>query len=576
MCSMDRLSALFATVSRQGVTTAAALRHRFLACGIQPDDQRLSHFWQELAHLGDRPIDYDGFRALVGPELLLVARVLDGRLVIPEWHAFARDIQFLYDQVADDRSGANASSIPILRDADPERWGVAFCSVDGQRLAIGDVDVYHSIQSVSKPITYAHALQREGEAFTHQFVGTEPSGRPFNALDLLPDARPYNPCVNAGAIMVAGLVASAHPDRTSRAITQDLMDLWDDLCGRTGEVRFSEETMLCERATSSTNFAIAYLLQGRRGLPRGVDLHKMLDLYFSCCSIEMTARLLSVAAATLANGGVCPISGHQVLSTDIVKKTLSVMQAAGMYDNAGTFSLEVGLPGKSGVAGTVLVVIPNLLGFATFSPRLDSFGNSVRGVRFCHLLADRFSVHVYDNLSGGRSGCKRDPRASRHQRQQADLSELRWGLEHGDRGAMRVRDLILRTMVDTSLADGDLEADELAMMAAVHQELIGVPPAPGVLEALAQERRGPEPGSVVPGPFAQLLDDLAEEAGRIDDPARQIILDTAFRVACADGAIEAQEEATLRQVAAALGVCSGVLELEIHAFRQSRPSTGAA
>ena len=320
-------------------------------------------------------------------------------------------------------------------------------------------------------------------------MGTEPSGRPFNALDLLPDARPYNPCVNAGAIMVAGLVASAHPDRSSRAITQDLIDLWEDLCGHTGEVRFSEETMLSERATASNNFAIAYLLQGRRGLPRGVDLHKMLDLYFSCCSIEMTARLLSVAAATLANGGVCPISGHQVLSTDIVKKTLSVMQASGMYDNAGTFTLEVGLPGKSGVGGTVLVVIPNLLGFATFSPRLDSFGNSVRGVRFCHQLVDRFSVHVYDNLSGGRSGCKRDPRASRQQSRHADLSELRWGLENGDREALRVRDLILRTMVDISLADGDLEGEELATMAAVHRELIGVPPAPGALEALAQERR---------------------------------------------------------------------------------------
>ena len=222
---------------------------------------------------------------------------------------------------------SNADYIPILRDADPERWGVAICSVDGQRLAIGDVDVYHSIQSVSKPITYAYALNREGDDFTHQFVGVEPSGRPFNALDLLPDMRPFNPCVNAGAIMTAGVVASGFPERDSRAITQELMDLWAELCGHRGEVRFSAETMLTERASADNNFAIAYLLQGRRGLPRGVDLHKMLDVYFSCCSIEMTARSLSVAAACLANGGVCPISGRQVLSTDIVKRTLSVMQA---------------------------------------------------------------------------------------------------------------------------------------------------------------------------------------------------------------------------------------------------------
>ena len=155
----------------------------------------------------------------------MVERVLMNRLVIPDWPDFCQDIQFMYDQVAPDRSGANADYIPMLRDADPERWGVAICSVDGQRLAIGDVDVYHSIQSVSKPITYAYALNREGDDFTHQFVGVEPSGRPFNALDLLPDMRPFNPCVNAGAIMTAGVVASGFPERDSRAITQELMDL---------------------------------------------------------------------------------------------------------------------------------------------------------------------------------------------------------------------------------------------------------------------------------------------------------------------------------------------------------------
>lgn len=578
---MDRLAALFAEVSEGGVSSAAIIRERLLASGIQPDDVRLRHTWQGLEQLAERPIDLAAFRELVGPELLMVARVLNRQLVIPDWQEFRQDIQFIHDRVAPDRSGANADYIPILRDADPERWGVAICSVDGQRLAIGDVDIYHSIQSVSKPLTYAYALSREGEAFTHQFVGVEPSGRPFNALELPPDMRPYNPCVNAGAIMMAGLIASGFPEHDSRAITELLMDLWAELCGRCGEVRFSEETMLSERATADNNFAIAYLLQGCRGLPRGVDLHKMLDVYFSCCSIEMTARMLSVAAATLANGGVCPISGRQVLSTDIVKKTLSVMQAAGMYDSAGAFTLEVGLPAKSGVGGSVLVVIPNLLGFATFSPRLDAYGNSVRGVGFCRQLVDQFSVHVYDNLSGGRSGCKRDPRVSRRERKQADLGDLRWGISHGDRNALLVRDLILRCMVDISLADGELESEELAMMAQVHQELIGEPPAEGALESLADSRSAsaaaapaagaaPQDPASPAGPFGQLLVELREQASRIDDQARQIILETAFRVACADGTIEEEEEEKLRQVAAALAIGEGVLDLEINAFRQSR------
>jgi tellurite resistance protein len=386
--------------------------------------------------------------------------------------------------------------------------------------------------------------------------------------------------VNAGAIMIAGLVASGFPDRDSRGITQELMDLWAELCGNCSPMHFSEETMLSERATADNNFAIAYLLQGRRGLPRGVDLHKMLDVYFSCCSIEMTARMLSVAAATLANGGVCPISGRQVLSTDIVKKTLSVMQAAGMYDSAGAFTLEVGLPAKSGVAGSVLVVIPNLLGFATFSPRLDAYGNSVRGVRFCRQLVERFSVHVYDNLSGGHSGCKRDPRVSRKQRKQADLSDLRWGISHGDRTALRVRDLILSCMIDISLADGELEAPELEMMAAVHAELIGERPAPGALEALARQRQLPPapqgaPAAEMEGAntltaFDRLLLELSEQSGQIDDQAREIILETAFRVACSDGILEEEEQEKLRAIARALGIGEGVLELEINAFQHSR------
>ncbi|MFM9088723.1 MAG: glutaminase, partial [Cyanobium sp.] len=356
-----RLLDLFEAVAVDGLASAQAIIDRIEASGIQQDDHRLATTMARLEKHGDQPIDLTTFTTLVADEVLMLSRAFHRQLVIPDWHAFSRDIHTIYHRVAPDRSGANADYIPILRDADPEPWGVAICTVDGQRLAMGDVDIYHSIQSVSKPITYAHALGLEGEAFTHQFVGVEPSGRPFNALDLLPDQRPFNPCVNAGAIMMAGLVASGAPELDSRQITQQLMDLWGRLSGGLAEVRFSEETMLSERATADNNFAIAYLLRGRLGLPRGVDLHKMMDVYLSCCSIEMTARMLSIAAATLANGGVCPISGDQVLETDVVKRTLSVMQAAGMYDNAGTFTLEVGLPAKSGVGGSVMVGVPNLL-----------------------------------------------------------------------------------------------------------------------------------------------------------------------------------------------------------------------
>jgi glutaminase len=575
---MDRLQQLFDGVALDGSTSEWRIKERIAASGIDLNDRRLAATMARLRQHGDGPIDFAQFRELVAEELLMVSRSFNRQLVIPDWQDFRADIETIYLKVAPNEAGKNADYIPILRDADPNPWGVAICSVDGQRMAFGDVDIYHSIQSVSKPITYAYALRHEGDVFTHQFVGVEPSGRPFNALDLLPDQRPYNPCVNAGAIMMAGLVASGYPELTDREITQLLMDLWSELCGGLAPVRFSEETMLSERATADNNFAIAYLLRGGLGLPRGVDLHKMMDVYLSSCSIEMTASMLAVAAATLANGGVCPTTGRQVLPADVVKRTLSVMQAAGMYDNAGSFTLEVGLPGKSGVAGAVMVVVPNLMGFATFSPRLDPFGNSVRGVAFCHDLVDRFTFHMYDSLSGGRSGCKRDPRDSQNNRKQRDLSDLRWGVVHGDRNATRIRDLMLDCMVAITLADGEIEEPELLTMAQVYAELMAIEPDLAELRALAEDAQQQLAGaeSAATDPFALLLARLGEQLPELDDNARELILESAFRVACSDGEIEPEEDLQLRALAEVLAINEGVLELEIARFQRQMLAKAAS
>ena len=371
--------------------------------------------------------------------------------------------------------------------------------------------------------------------------------------------------------MMAGLVASGTPTLNAREITQTLMDLWGSLCGGIAQVRFSEQTMRSERDTADNNFAIAYLLRGRLGLPRGVDLHKMMDVYLSCCSIEMTARMLSVAAATLANGGVCPITGEQVLTTDVVKKTLSVMQASGLYDNAGTFTLEVGLPAKSGVAGAVLVVIPNVMGLATFSPRLDDYGNSVRGVSFCQQLVDRFTFHVYDSLSGGRSGCKRDPRASQHSRKQKDLSDLRWAVSHGDRYALKVKDLMLECMIAITLADGQIEQPEIQGIAETFAQIMDQKPDQAELYALAmarQEQAAAAARAGADGPFEGLLSRLRHELPILDDNGRELVLESAFRVACADGEIETAEDLQLRAIADVLAINPGVLELEIAHFKR--------
>lgn len=562
---------LFAVIENNGRTTAGRFRKEIENAGISADDFRLRRTMAKLASLGEQPIDYDLFANIIGEELIIAGKILTRRLIIPDWQEFCNDIDLVFRQVALETDGSNADYIPILRDADPEKWGVALCTVDGQRIGLGDIDVYHSIQSVCKPLNYAYALASEGMEFTHKFVGVEPSGRRFNDLTMLTDTRPYNPCVNAGAIMTAGIVASGFPELNAREITQEIMNLWSRLCGYSSEVLFSKETMISERDTADTNFAIAHLLRGQTGLPRGVDLQKMMEVYLSCCSIEMTARMLSVAAATLANGGVCPITGEQVLATDVVKKTLSIMQMAGIYDNAGAFVLEVGLPAKSGVAGALLVVVPNLMGFATFSPRLDVFGNSVRGVSFCRQLVDRFTFHMYDSLSGGRSGCKHDPRASQKNRKKSDMSDLRWVLTYGDLYAAKVRDLILECMISVSLADRELEETEIKMIGDIYTEILGVHPNNSELKSLAlskQERAAQATKLGLNTPFQDLIIILKSELPSLDDNACEMILESAFRIACADGEVEEEEEQMLQAIANALDINKRVLELEISLFKR--------
>jgi tellurite resistance protein len=262
-----------------------------------------------------------------------------------------------------------------------------------------------------------------------------------------------------------------------------------------------------------------------------------------------------------------PCRGSQA-RWEVVKKTLAVMQCAGMYDNTGVFTLEVGLPAKSAFAGSVMVVLPNLMGFATFSPRLDSFGNSVRGVAFCRDLVDRFTFHVYESLSGGRTGCKQDPRESQHNRKQRDLSDLRWALAYGDRYAIKVRDLTLTCMIDICLANSEIEAPEISSIADSYGASIGSAIDSAELEALAEARQAEAAAPGVLPPFECLVACLLREQVQLDDNARELILEAAFRVACADSEIEPEQHSRLLAIAESLAIHPGVLELEIDRFQR--------
>lgn len=290
---------------------------------------------QERAH--SVGLDYKTFIELVSPCASLFLKAFSEGLVVPHWATFRTDMEFHFEQCASNVDGENAQYIPILKNANSDQFGLSICSIDGQRFSIGDASVKHSIQSVSKPVTLALGLANEGRDFMRQWIDVEPAGRPFNTQDLEPETnRPFNSSINSGAIMSAGCFASAFPDETWRQVVDRIRGTWHKLCGEDHDVGFSEETFVSEKECAFNNFAIAYNLRGRKGLPRDIDLHKMLDVYLGCCSIEITAEALSVAAATLANGGICPITGREVFPADVVRSVLAETSICGMYNQAGT------------------------------------------------------------------------------------------------------------------------------------------------------------------------------------------------------------------------------------------------
>ena len=287
---------------------------------------------------------------------------------------------------ADVEAGDVARYIPELAVVDPSQFGICLATVDGAVYEAGDTRAPFSIQSMSKPLTYGIALERLGEDLVRSCVGVEPSGEAFNEISLAPQTgAPLNPMINAGAIACAGLVAADAEDPSDL-----ILGTYSLYAGRSLEI--DEAVYRSELETGHRNRAIAHLLRNFDVIADDPD--KALDLYFRQCSVSVDCCDLAMIAATLANGGVNPRSGERAVREDVVRGVLSVMATCGMYDSAGEWLISVGLPAKSGVSGGVLAVLPGRLGIGVFSPRLDSRGNSVRGIAVCKDLSHDLGLHL--------------------------------------------------------------------------------------------------------------------------------------------------------------------------------------
>lgn len=376
----------------------------------------------------------------------LIKKAVSKELIIPDFDSFCEQVEKIFHETKKNKGGKVADYIPQLARVNPEQYAVSICTVDGQRFSIGDARTNFCLQSSCKPINYCMALEELGEDKVHSHVGREPSGQSFNELTLNDSGLPHNPMINAGAMMSCSLIANGLEiaDRFDK-----VSNTWSALCGRK-PVYFNNAVYLSERKTADRNFALAYFMRENSAFPENTNLTETLEFYFQCCSIESCTYDLSVAAATLANAGTNPLTGDQIFHSSTIQNCLSLMLSCGMYDFSGEFAFKIGLPAKSGVSGALMLVIPNVMGISIWSPRLDSHGNTVRGVEFCKQLTEKYSFHQYDSLTGHSN--KTNPRNKQKELKVSKMMELIWASSHGD------LDEILRLEsegVDLEIADYD-------------------------------------------------------------------------------------------------------------------------
>ena len=305
-------------------------------------------------------------------------------------------VESIYEKYKHVDDGEVATYIPELGKADPKHFGICIATVDGHVIRVGDWDKEFTIQSMCKPFAFQLALEQCGLEETLKHIGVEPSGDAFNSIELdAKTSRPFNAMINAGAIAVASLIKKSPVE----AGIQAFVDTMSEAAGR--HLKIDYAVMHSETVTGNRNRAIAYLLRNFEIIDEHVV--ETLQQYFAQCSLLVNCHDMAMMGATLANMGTNPITGEQVFDFQFIKYVLTVMFTCGLYNYAGGWAYEVGLPAKSGVAGGIFGVVNRQLGISVYSPKLDAQGNSVRGILACKELAGHFGLHAFEFTNVGSS-----------------------------------------------------------------------------------------------------------------------------------------------------------------------------
>ena len=298
-------------------------------------------------------------------------------------------IDQLYSSYKALATGKPASYIPELAKTNPDNFGIAVVTAEGEIFKAGDHNILFSMQSTSKPFSYGLILEDYGREFIHAKVGVEPTGEAFNSIVELEKHthRPFNPMINSGAIVVSGLIKGHDLQERQSNVLKRFEKYLDH------SLTIDDKIYSSEKSTAHRNRSIAHLLR-HFGVFES-DIEDTLDIYFKQCSILVNTVDLATMAATLANGGVQPKTKAVALKKEYVGDMLSLMFTCGMYDSSGEWAYSVGIPAKSGVSGAIFGVVPGKLGIAVYSPPIDEKGNSLRGQEVFRDLSRELNLSIF-------------------------------------------------------------------------------------------------------------------------------------------------------------------------------------
>lgn len=298
--------------------------------------------------------------------------------------------QEAYDRFKTNTDGKNADYIPYLANIDKNLFGISICLLDGQVIQLGDSEYRFGIESVSKVHTAILVLRQYGAEKLLDMIGADATGLPFNSIIaiLLEKDHPSTPLVNAGAITACSMVEPiGDPDKKWEAIVSNITDL----CGSAPHL--IDELYKSESATNFNNRSIAWLLKNYNRIYDDPDMS--LDLYTRQCSLGITAEQLSIAAATVANQGVNPVTRKQVFDAELSPKITSLIASVGFYEHTGDWMYTSGIPAKTGVGGGVMGVLPGRFGIAAFAPPIDEAGNSVKAQLAIKYIMNKLGLNVF-------------------------------------------------------------------------------------------------------------------------------------------------------------------------------------